>query len=81
MEWADLSGLGTVETYSVEMRPTSIAGLEPPYIVAIVRLKEGPRMLTNILADQCDIKIDSEVDLDFRSFEERLVPVFQLRTT
>lgn len=41
--WEDASGNGTIYTYSV-MRHT-----EQPYVIAYVKLDEGPTMMTNIV--------------------------------
>jgi uncharacterized OB-fold protein len=47
MSWVEVAGTGTV--YSVTtVRLKVIPDLDPPYLVAIVQLDEGPRFLTNI---------------------------------
>ena len=49
VEWLEASGAATVYTYSTMFRsPTG------PYTIAYVELKEGPRILTNIV--DCDMK-------------------------
>ncbi|HXC77431.1 MAG TPA: OB-fold domain-containing protein, partial [Candidatus Acidoferrum sp.] len=48
LEWKEVSGRGTVYSYSVVTRP-QIPAFEVPYTVAIVELLEGPRMLTQIV--------------------------------
>lgn len=53
LEWVAVSGQGTVYTYTVARRPTAPPWAEDgPYIIAIVELDEGPRMMTNIIG--CD---------------------------
>jgi uncharacterized OB-fold protein len=48
IEWREASGAATVYTYSTMHRsPTG------PYTIAYVELKEGPRLLTNIV--DCDL--------------------------
>jgi len=50
LEWADVSGRGTVYSYTVARRPTAPQWAnEGPLIIAIVELEEGPRMTANIL--------------------------------
>ena len=49
VEWREASGNATVYSYSTMFRsPTG------PYTIAYVELKEGPRLLTNIV--DCDLK-------------------------
>ena len=67
LEWVAVTGLGKVYSYSVVHRPQG-PEFEVPYIVAIVELDEGPRMLTSLV----DIGPD-EVQIGMRvqvSFED-----------
>jgi uncharacterized OB-fold protein len=41
------SGRATLASYIVSHLPAP--GFEPPYVIAIVQLQEGPRMLTNVV--------------------------------
>ena len=63
LEWAKVSGRGTVYTYTVVRRPANPAFNEDvPYVLAIVQLDEGPRMLTNIVGCPIEaVKIDMPV--------------------
>lgn len=49
LEWQEASGLGEIYTYTVARRPAGPA-FKPlvPYIVAVVQLAEGPRMMANL---------------------------------
>lgn len=50
LEWVDVSGRGTVYSYTVARRPTAPQWAnEGPLIIAIVQLAEGPHMTANIL--------------------------------
>lgn len=50
LEWAKAAGKGQVYSYSVVHRPPSKAfAPDVPYVVAIVELAEGVRMMTNIV--------------------------------
>ena len=53
-EWVDASGRGTLHTYTVirQNRSQAFAALAP-YVVGIVELQEGVRMMSNIV--DCDI--------------------------
>jgi uncharacterized OB-fold protein len=41
------SGNAILDTYVIHHR--KVPGFEPPYAIAVVRLAEGPRMMTNIV--------------------------------
>ncbi|MBI2764751.1 MAG: Zn-ribbon domain-containing OB-fold protein [Chloroflexi bacterium] len=50
LEWAEVSGRGTVYSYTVARRATGPQWSgEEPYVIAIVQLEEGPQMTTNII--------------------------------
>jgi uncharacterized OB-fold protein len=71
MEWAEVSGRGTVFSYCVMHLPL-VAGFEPPYVVADIELAEqsGLRITTNIL--NCplgDIRIGMPVTVTFEDRE------------
>lgn len=48
-EWAEASGRGTVHTFTV-IRQQGAKGFrdEVPYVVAVIELEEGPRMMGNV---------------------------------
>ncbi len=47
--WREVSGLGTVYSYTVVTHPTHYEFADlVPYVVAIVELAEGPRLVTGI---------------------------------
>ena len=53
LDWVDAAGTGTVYTYTVVTHPTHVAlAARVPYVVAIVELDEGPRLVTGITG--CD---------------------------
>ena len=59
LEWREISGVGTLYTYTIARRPTApdFAG-EEPQIIAVVELDEGPRLtstLVNVAEDQISI--------------------------
>ena len=83
LEWAPLSGAGTIYTFNVMRKPGNpMMGDEVPYVVALVDLDEGIRMTTNLVGTElgslrCDqrVQIDWSVELS----DGRHLPVF--RTT
>lgn len=68
-EWVEVSGRGRVHTFTVINRPPSpeFAALVP-YVVALIDLEEGPRMLTNIVGeDAMEVAIDDAVAVTFEA--------------
>ena len=49
--WEQVSGLGTVYTYTIIRRGAGPYKEHAPYVLAYVELAEGPKMLTNIVCD------------------------------
>jgi len=50
VEWVTASGRGTIYTFTIARRPAGPAfKADVPYVVALVELEEGPRMMTNII--------------------------------
>ena len=80
LEWVESSGRGRVVTYTiVHQAPFASYASEAPYVLAVVRLDEGPQMMTNIVGvPPAEVKIDLAVEV---AFEERAdgfrVPQFQ----
>ena len=60
------SGTGTVVTYTViQIEPDQFAS-PGPYVLAIIRLDEGPQMTTQIICDPKEAKIGMRVRSTFR---------------
>ena len=76
VEWVKAAGRGTI--YSMTTVHLEISEeFTPPYVVALVQLDEGPRMLANIVGDQCQIGDRVQVTWKQRPNAPPL-PVFQL---
>jgi uncharacterized protein len=76
-EWVEASGRGTVYTFVV-VRETRARGWEQmvPYVIAVVTLEEGPRMLTNIVdVAPEDVKIDMPLQVTFVETEGSTTPL------
>lgn len=67
LEWVDAKGTGTVHSFTVIRRaPAPAFAANAPYVVALIDLDEGPRMVTNILgADALETKIGDRVKVTF----------------
>ncbi|MGW0816955.1 Zn-ribbon domain-containing OB-fold protein [Streptomyces viridiviolaceus] len=71
LDWVSSSGRGRVWTYTVVHRPGHPAWADDvPYVLAIVELSEGPRLLTNLVEIQPeDVTTDMQVQARFTSHE------------
>ena len=54
LEWRAVSGRGTLHTFTVVHRGARGFPLGPPYVIAIVELDEGPRLMTNLVGVDAD---------------------------
>ena len=80
LRWAVASGEGTVYSYSVVYRPMANYPDAVPYIVAIVELDEGPRLVTRLVGlSPEDASIGMGVSVDFEERDGRNLPVFRRR--
>lgn len=70
--WAEVSGRGHVHSFTVYHRayaPELVDQL--PYVVAVVALEEGPRLITNVV--DCppeDVRVDQPVEVTFTDIGE-----------
>jgi len=78
--WRDVSGTGTVYTYTVVRHPTHFAFADKiPYVIALVELTEGPRLVTAITG--CppeEVRVGMPVRAVFREVAEGVtLPYFE----
>jgi uncharacterized OB-fold protein len=82
-EWVEATGVGSVysiTTVHIHVTPD----LDPPYLVALVQLEEGPRLLTRLVDDDGSplaggVAIGARVTVTWHSRgEDPPLPVFQL---
>lgn len=79
LEWVDAKGTGSVHSYSIIRRASSPAFADRvPYVVALIDLDEGPRMITNVVGnDALSVKIGDRVQVCFEDRGEgALIPQF-----
>jgi uncharacterized OB-fold protein len=81
LEWEQVSGRGTVFTYTVAHRPTHPAFADRvPYVIAVVELEEGPKLTTNIVnADLADVRIGLPVEATYEDLGDVSLVCFQPR--
>jgi uncharacterized OB-fold protein len=77
LRWRDASGKGTIYSYSVVHRAPPSAP-PTPYVVALVRLAEGPTILTNVVGcDVADVACDAPATLVWEELDDgRCLPLF-----
>jgi uncharacterized OB-fold protein len=71
--WQEVTGRGHVysmTTVRIRVHPR----LSPPYVVALVELDEGPRLLTNVLGE---CAIGDRVQVRWEERDDLVLPVFQ----
>ena len=82
LEWTEVSGRGTVYTFSI-MHDNLVRGLDPPFVLAQVELEEQPglRMIANIKKiDPKAVRIGMPVELFFEDVSEDIsLPQFKPR--
>jgi len=79
--WKEASGRGTLHTFTVVHRGQKGFPIGPPYVLAIVQLDEGPRMMTTLVGiepDPAAIRIGMPVEVTFHdATAEIALPLFR----
>lgn len=78
--WQQLAGTGSVYTYTVVRHSTHAALADHlPYVIAIVELTEGPRIVTGIIGcDPGDVRAGMEVRVRFEAITDEVsLPYFE----
>lgn len=75
--WVEASGNGRIASFTIVRRPVSSA-YEAPYVVALVTLEEGPRMMSNIVdCDTHTLRIGDQLTVSFERWSDEVsLPVF-----
>jgi uncharacterized OB-fold protein len=80
LEWLDAKGTGSVHSFTIIRRaPVATFASNAPYVVALIDLDEGPRMITNLLGqDALSVKIGDRVEVTFEDRGEgAMLPQFK----
>ena len=81
LQWQRTAGLGSIYTFTVNHRaPNPFMKARLPYVVAIVQLDEGPRLMANVLdAKPGEVAIGKRVQVRFEAASEDItLPQFSL---
>ena len=67
IEWIDASGKGEIYSFTIARKPAGpVFAADTPYVIAMIALQEGPRMLTNIITKDVDqVRIGDRVTVKF----------------
>jgi uncharacterized OB-fold protein len=78
--WFTASGKGKLYSYVINHRPAMGWQDAAPYVIAVVELDEGPRMMTNIVGVEPtpeNLPIDMPVEVEWeRQSDEITIPLF-----
>lgn len=82
LTWIQGSGKGKLYSFAILQRPFNRAVKVPtPYVLAMVELEEGPRMmsvLVNVAPDPAVVKCDMPVEIVYKKLtDEATIPLFQ----
>jgi uncharacterized OB-fold protein len=82
IEWFQASGRGRLYAFEIAYQTINKAfKVAPPYVLAMVELEEGPRLMSNLInvaADPAAIRCDMPVEVVFhRLTDEITLPLFQ----
>ena len=80
-KWTEVSGEGTLYTYSVIHRGPGAFGEEVPYILAVAELKENPRpmlVMSNMInCEPVDLKIGMPVRIAYEDIPDEDVTLWR----
>ncbi|MCL8207493.1 MAG: Zn-ribbon domain-containing OB-fold protein [Actinomycetia bacterium] len=77
LTWREASGRGTIYTYTVSHRAVAPYWEgKTPYVVALIDLEEGPRMLSNVLAPPEAVHVGQKVRVVFTTVDDWTYPEF-----
>lgn len=67
LQWVRASGRGAIRTFTIVRRAVSAAyAAEVPYVVALIRLEEGPTLMSNVVGCAVEtVAIDMPVEVVF----------------
>lgn len=79
LEWIEAQGIGTIDSFTIVQRAPSPA-FEVPYVIARVKLAEGPTLLTKITGTTDDeLVCDATVSLDWEMLSDgHQLPIFRI---
>lgn len=79
IDWRPVSGEGVVITFTVvHQAPGEARQAIAPYVLAIIELAEGPRMMANVIgSDRLGVQIGDRVRVTFEQRGTQQIPQFE----
>jgi uncharacterized OB-fold protein len=80
VRWRAVSGRGFLHTYVIAHHPAPGFEADAPYVIAVVELEEGPRMMANIVGIEPDpalLELDMPLEIVFTERGPMTVPNFR----
>jgi uncharacterized OB-fold protein len=80
--WEQASGKGVLYSFEIAYRSLNPAfKIEPPYVLAMIELEEGPRIMSNLINNEADpavVKIGAPVEVVFeKQNDDVTIALFQ----
>ncbi len=80
--WSQASGKGKVHTFVISHQPIPPYNSEdnpPPYVIAVIELEEGPRLMSNLIMDDpYQTRVDMDVEIVYDDVtDEVTLPKFK----
>ena len=82
LSWIQASGRGTLHSFEIVYHPFNSAFKDDlPYVLAMIELEEGPRLMSNLIGiepDATNIKCDMPVEVVFEKLTDEItIPLFR----
>lgn len=79
VSWVKSSGQGHIYSYTVVHQTFGAFKDQVPFVVGIVELDEGVRMMTRVLGDREQIMVGNSVEIVYKKIDDNLtVPYFRI---
>lgn len=80
LEWREHNGEGRVHSFTI-VRRAAVSGFETPYVLAVVDLTNGPRLMSNIVGEGAfETDIGDGVRVTFEVRGGTTLPMFRRQT-
>ena len=81
LEWVKTSGQGNLHSYIINHRPAPGFEDDTPYVIAIVELEEGVRMMSNLVGVEPDpsmLSLDMALQISYEDVSDQItMPKFR----
>jgi uncharacterized OB-fold protein len=79
VEWVTASGRGRIHSYTVVHQSYGPFAAQTPFVVAIIELEEGVRLMSRVVGSREHIAIDKPVEVFFEKPDDNLtLPYFKI---